>query len=135
MAAKFGYTFMWVDDVMKTVEFYENAFGLQRRSIRENGPMGLFAELETGDTTLAIADVKEANAIFPGGYRKNGTTEIPGAFQVTFITSQVAETYQAALAAGATPQTEPTLHPWGQTIARIRDINGIFVSIASPLLN
>src|SRR3712207_6944391 len=51
---------LWVDDVTKTVEFYERAFGLTRRVLRENGPLGLYAELETGQTTFAIADAKEA---------------------------------------------------------------------------
>lgn len=133
MAAKLGYTFLWVDDVTKTVEFYEQAFGIQRRFIRENGPLGLYAELETGGTTLAIADVKEADVILKDGYRRNRLDQAPGAFQVTFVTAEVAGTYQAALQAGATAHTAPQTQPWGQTIGRVRDINGVLVSIASPM--
>ncbi len=34
---KFGYTVIWVDDVVKTVEFYEKAFGLVRRTLQDRG--------------------------------------------------------------------------------------------------
>jgi uncharacterized glyoxalase superfamily protein PhnB len=133
VSTRFGYTFLWVDDVERAVQFYEQAFGLQRRSLRENGPLGLYAELETGATTLAIADVKEADVLFGDGYRPNRADAVPGAFQLTFVTEDVAATYTAALEAGATAHTPPQRQPWGQTIGRVRDPNGVFVSIASPL--
>ena len=63
----------------------------------------------------------------------NSPDQAPGAFQITFVTAEVAETYQAALQAGATAHTAPQTHPWGQTIGRVRDINGVLVSIASPM--
>lgn len=47
---KFGYTIMYVENVEQTVEFYEAAFGLSRRFIHEGG----YAEMDTGDTTLAF---------------------------------------------------------------------------------
>lgn len=130
---RFGYTFLWVDDVKRTVEFYERAFGLTRRMLRENGPMGWYAELETGATTLAIADTKEAHALFPSGFRPHRPDDIPGAFQLSFVTPDVATTYANALAAGGTGLQEPQMQPWGQTIARLRDPNGVLVSIASPV--
>ncbi len=131
--AQFGYTFLWVDDVGATVAFYEQAFGLRRRFMQKNGPMGWYAELETGATTLAIADRKEADALFTQGYRKNTIADVPGAFQITFVTPDVATTYRTAITAGATAYTEPHTEPWGQTIARVRDPNGVLVSIATPL--
>ncbi len=36
---RLGYTFIWVDDVERTVTFFERAFGLSRRFVVENGPM------------------------------------------------------------------------------------------------
>src|SRR5688572_3651822 len=56
---RFGYTFLWVDDVEAAVTFYGQAFGFSRRVLLENGPMGLYAELDTGQTTLAIAEHRE----------------------------------------------------------------------------
>ena len=49
---KFGYTIIYVADVPKTVSFFEAAFGLSRRFIHESN---LYAEMETGETTLAFA--------------------------------------------------------------------------------
>ena len=51
---KFGYTIIWVDDVVKTVEFYEKAFGLVRRILRDDHQF-IWAETETGNTTLAFS--------------------------------------------------------------------------------
>ena len=128
---RFGYTFVWVDDVERTVEFYERAFGLRRRFLAENGPMGLYAELDTGETTLAVADTREARALFPEGYRGHDPAEPPSAFQVSFITDDVAEAYARALRTGATSQAEPREQPWGQTVARVRDPNGVLVSLVT----
>jgi uncharacterized glyoxalase superfamily protein PhnB len=130
---QFGYTFIWVDDVKQTVAFYERAFDLKVRFITENGAMGYYAEMETGATTLAIADAKEAKALFPEGYTPLNTNKLPIAFQITFTTSDVNATYDAALKAGATSLATPQQQPWGQTIARVRDPNGVLVSIATPV--
>ncbi len=129
---RLGYTFIWVDDVERAVEFYERAFGLERRFMIENGPMGLYAELETGQTALAIADTKEADAILPEGYRRNEADGPPGAFQVSFVTDDVESAYEAALGAGATSVAEPAAQPWGQTVARLRDPHGVLISIVTP---
>ena len=129
---KFGYVFIWVNDVTKTVEFYEQAFDCKRR-ILTNGVKGLYAEMETGETTLAIADTEEAEELFPEGFRANDPKQVSGAFQLSFVTSDVVEVYQKALQVGATAQMEPETKPWGQTIARLRDPNGILVSIATPM--
>jgi len=131
--AKFGYAFVWVEDVEGTVRFYEEASGLSRRFVTDNGEMGLYAEIETGETTLAVADVKEAEALFAGGFRENDPGEAPGAFRLSFVTPDVEGVYRAALGAGATEMAEPQRQPWGQTVARVRDPNGVLVSIASPI--
>lgn len=130
---KFGYVFLWVRDVEGTARFYEEAFGLKRRFLTDNGEMGLYAEMETGGTALAIADEKEARALFAGGYRENDPSLPPGAFQVSFVAEDVEGAYGRALAAGATAMSAPETQPWGQTIARVRDPNGVLVSVASPV--
>jgi uncharacterized glyoxalase superfamily protein PhnB len=129
---KFGYVFIWVDDVTKAVEFYEQAFNYKRRILTQ-GMKGLYAEMETGETTLAIAATEEATELFPEGFRANNQSQVPNAFQLSFVTPDVKETYQKALQAGATVQAEPEVKPWGQTVARVRDPHGILVSIATPM--
>ena len=40
---KFGYTIIYVPDVLASVEFFESAFGLERRFVHESG----YAEMDT----------------------------------------------------------------------------------------
>jgi uncharacterized glyoxalase superfamily protein PhnB len=129
---KFGYVFIWVDDVTRAVEFYEQVFGVKRRFLTA-GVKGLYAEMETGETTLAIADTQEAQELFPGGFYANNPSQAPAALQLSFITDDVIAVYTEALQKGATPQMAPETKPWGQTIARLRDPHGILVSIATPM--
>ena len=127
-----GYVFIWVDDVPAAVEFYEKAFGFHRRRLMDQGPTGYYAEIETGETTLAIADTKEAVRLLRR-YRPNNPDE-PGAFLISIVTDDVPAAYQAALDAGAHKMegSEPKQMPWGQTIGRVIAPHGVFVSIASP---
>jgi lactoylglutathione lyase len=127
---RFGYTFIWVDNVPEAVDWFERALGLTRRFLRSNGPMGDYAELESGGTTLAFADTREARALFPGGFHAldDGT---PALFQISFISEQVVADYSRALEAGARSLAEPHDEPWGQTISRIRTPQGVVVSIVS----
>ena len=129
---KFGYVFIWVDDVTKAVEFYEQVFGVKRRLLT-NGVKGLYAEMETGETTLAIAATEEAQELFASGFYANDSSHVPAALQLSFITDDVVATYTQALHAGATSQMEPNKKPWGQTVARVRDPHGILVSIVTPM--
>jgi catechol 2,3-dioxygenase-like lactoylglutathione lyase family enzyme len=48
---KFGYTIIYVPDVLASVEFFEKAFGLRRRFVLESG----YREMDTGATALASA--------------------------------------------------------------------------------
>ncbi|QIR38749.1 bleomycin resistance protein [Tolypothrix sp. PCC 7910] len=127
---KFGHTVIWVDDVMKTVEFYEKAFGLVRRNIREQNQV-TWAEIETGETTLAFSSTNEAQTLFPNGFYANDITQAPSLIQISFITPDVATAYMRALGAGAKSLDAPKRQPTGQMVARVRDINGVLVSLVS----
>src|SRR5215213_2980938 len=54
---KFSYTIFYVKDVVKSISFYEKAFGFKRKFIAPNNEYG---ELITGDTTLSFAAVSLA---------------------------------------------------------------------------
>ena len=56
----FGYTIVYVPDVKAAVTFYERAFGFK---MRFNADDWDYAELETGDTTLAFAAEKMADLL------------------------------------------------------------------------
>lgn len=126
---KLGYTIIYVADVPKTVEFYETAFGLERRFIHESN---LYAEMETGATALAFGGDEAAEqsglAITP-----NRSGNLPAGWEICMITDDVQAAYERAINAGATPVSAPAHKPWGQTVSYVRDINGCLVEIASPV--
>jgi len=62
---KLGYTILYVPDVAASLDFFERAFGLQRRFLHESGTYG---ELETGSTTLSFAAHELGDGNFPCGH-------------------------------------------------------------------
>jgi len=131
MTPRLGYVVAWVPDVAATVAFYEQAFGLQCRSVRTYG-MTTWAEMDTGGTTLAFASETEAEQLFADGFRSNRPGDPPAALLISLLVDDVEATYQAALAVGAIGRDAPEREPWGQVVARMRDMNGLLVSLASP---
>jgi len=129
---RFGYTVVWVPDVEQTVAFYEEAFGLKRRRIVAFGST-TWGEMETGaGTTLAFASQDEADVLFADGYHANRPDAVPAAILVSLVVPDVQAVWDRALASGAAGRDAPKTEPWGQTVARLRDINGVLVSLATP---
>ena len=127
---RFGYTILYVDDVARTVDFYERAFGLRRRFVAEDGTYG---ELETGATTLSFAAHALAGSFLSGGYRRNTPQQPPAGIEIGFVTDDVAAAWEKALAAGASPLVPPATKPWGQTVAYVRDPEGMLVELCTPV--
>ncbi len=126
---KFGYTILYVKSVVETVEFYERAFGLQRKFVHESGQ---YAELDTGTTTLSFASLEM------GDFNKVPIlSDLPSnksaAMEIAFVTDDVANAFTKAVGEGAEPIAEPTQKPWGQTVCYVRDINRFLVEICSPM--
>ena len=126
---KLGYTILYVKDVPRSVAFYEDAFGLSRRFVHE---AGLYAEMDTGATTLAFAAYGLAKSNLPGGFQEHSQSHLPAAFEIAFTTEDVPAAYDRALAAGAIPLADPTAKPWGQIVAFVRDKDGIIVELCTP---
>ena len=127
---KFGYTIIYVSDVEQTVSFYERVFGLSRRFVHESGQ---YAELETGSTALAFASDALGEMNLNGNYVKNQAGQTPPGFEIAFVSDDVFAAYEQAVSAGAVAVSGPKTKPWGQTVAYVRDLNGIVVEIASPI--
>lgn len=126
---KFGYTILYVQDVPRSVAFYEEAFGLVRKFVHE---AGLYAEMDTGSTTLSFAANGLAKSNLPCGFRENDPNHPPAGFEVAFVTDDVQAAYDRALAAGAMPVSAPAAKPWGQICAFVRDKDGITVELCTP---
>jgi lactoylglutathione lyase len=127
---RFGYTILYVEDVERSVAFYERAFGLKRRFVDESGQ---YAEMETGETTLAFASNQLGASNFPNGFRKNDPAEAPSGIEIAFLTNDVAAAFETAAKAGATKLAEPVTKPWGQTVAYVRDPDGVLVEIGDEI--
>jgi lactoylglutathione lyase len=125
---KFGYTIVYTDDVAKSIEFFEQAFGFTRRFIHESG----YGELETGGTALAFATHELGKSNLPNGYIKANEGK-PLGIEIVFVTEDVETAYINALSAGAVSIREPLAKPWGQIVAYVRCPDGTLVEICSPV--
>lgn len=129
MTPSFGYSIVYVADVMATVSFYEAAFGLKRKFVHDGK---LYAEMETGQTTLAFAG--EAMAEMNGfAIRANRRTDLAPGFELALIFADPHDAYRKAVAAGASRVKPPEEKPWGQIVGYVRDINGCLIEIASAV--
>ncbi len=129
---KLGYVILYVKDVAGSVAFYEEAFGLERRFVHE---AGMYAEMETGATTLSFAANGLAKSNLPCSFRENELSGPPAGFEVALTTENVQASYDQALVAGAVGLAPPMTKPWGQIVAFVRDKDGIIVELCSPVRN
>ena len=127
---QFRWAIVYVRDVEASVRFYERAFGIGLRFAAEGGE---YAELDTGATALGLASNSMAAQNFAQPVRENDAAQAPAAFEIGFEGEDVAAAYARAVEAGATPLAEPVQKPWGQTVAYVRDPDGIIVELGSPV--
>ena len=129
-AAKLSYIIFYVKDIPKGLSFYREAFAIESKFVHESG---LYAELSTGAVTLAFASDLLGKENFPGGYLPNDVKQLPQAGEVAFTVENVAASYAKAIGAGAVSLAPPKEKPWGQTVAYVRDPNGVLVEICSEM--
>ncbi len=67
------------------------------------------------------------------GYQKTNSGALPLGIELAFVTENVLAAYSKAISAGATSISEPCEKPWGQTVAYVRDIDGVIVELCSPM--
>lgn len=127
---KLGYSILYVPNVEQAILFYEKAFGLQRKFFHESGDYG---ELETGATTLSFASYELMTDVNQISFTKNSLQSSPPAFEIAFVTDQVEQHFDQAVAAGATILKTPAKKPWGQVVGYVKDLNGFIVEICSPV--
>ena len=128
--AKLSYTILYVQDVTKSVEFYEQAFGFKRKFI---DPANSYGELGTGETTLSFASVKLAEGNLKNGFIQSSNSNKPFAIEIGITTDDVEKLYAHAIKSGAVPEMPAKHKPQGQTVAYVRDIDGFLIEICTPL--
>ncbi|SEK80353.1 Uncharacterized conserved protein PhnB, glyoxalase superfamily [Roseateles sp. YR242] len=126
---QFAYTIVYVADVAASLEFFEQAFGLQRRFLHESG---VYGELETGGTTLSFARHDIARGNLGHEYRR-ASDGAPLGMEIGLSTPDVPSAYAQALQAGAQGLTPPATKPWGQVVAYVRCPDGTLVELCTPI--
>ncbi|WP_316635731.1 VOC family protein [uncultured Flavobacterium sp.] len=127
---KFGYTILYVEDVEKSIVFYENAFGFSRKFI---APGNDYGELNTGETTISFASKTLAKENLKEGFLESKIEEKPFAIELGFITDNVEELVKKTISFGAILVTEPKQKPWGQIVAYVRDLDGFLIEICTEV--
>lgn len=138
-----GFVIIYVANVKKTVDFYEKALGLRKRFFVETADGG-YAEFGTalggagrdaGSVRIIFSSGKEARKLFPEALTED-SQGTPGAVQLRFVhdsAKDVDSVYRAALKGGAKSVSEPSVQPWGITLARFRDPDGMLVSVLTRI--
>lgn len=126
---KFGHTIIYVDNVEKTVSFYEKAFNVKKAFIDETKQ---YAQLETGATALGFASIALAKSNV-GDFEPQDRKNKPAGFEVSFTTNDIEKAFKQALDNGCLEVAKPQAKPWGQTTAYVRDLNGILVELATEM--
>lgn len=127
----FSHTIFYVTNLEKIIDFYEKAFGITAKFVHESG---MYAELNTGGTTLAFADETLGKENLPEGYLPSNAARSPSACEIVFTVKDVDQSYERAIAAGAVALVAPKQKPWGQTVAYVRDPSGVLIEIASLMV-
>jgi lactoylglutathione lyase len=127
---RFGYTIAYVPDVSASLDFFERAFGLQRKFLHESG---LYGELNTGTTTLAFAAHALGEMHFPSGFVKASQSITPLGMELALVADDVLQAHAHALACGAFELAAPEEKPWGQTVSYVRCPDGLLVELCSAM--
>ena len=127
---KFAYTILYVQDVTKSIGFYEKAFGFKRKFI---APGNSYGELLTGDTTLSFASTELAKTNLKDGFIESNRNNKPFAIEIAFATDDVEGVYDNAVKAGAIAEASAKRKPQGQTVAYVRDLDGFLIEICTPM--
>ena len=129
---KFAYTILYVEDVNRTITFYEQALGFERKLIT---PEGDYGEIKSGETTIAFASVNLAASNLKNGFLKSQPNGKPFGIELGFTTTQPEIIIEKALKAGAKEIEKLVEKPWGQKVAYLADINGFLIEICTPTEN
>ncbi len=129
---KYAYTITYVDNVTETIEFYNKAFGFEKKFIT---PENDYGELISGETTIAFASTELGSSNFKKGFDKIEKSDKPVGVEMAFTTENIEKDFMKAIDAGATefePLTEKT---WGQKVGYVLDNNGLLIEICTPIKN
>jgi lactoylglutathione lyase len=83
---KLGYTIIYVPSVESSLQFFNRAFGMQRKFLHESGDYG---ELNTGETTLSFASHALGKMNFPFGHVRASESTQPLGMEIALVTGDL----------------------------------------------
>lgn len=127
---KYAYTILYVEDVKRTLDFYEKAFGFLRKFI---SPENDYAELLSGETTIAFASIELGKSNFKNGFEKVSKSQKPFGVELAFTSENIESDFKKAIDEGAIEYESIKEKPWGQKVGYLRDNNGFLIEICTPM--
>ncbi len=128
---QYSYTILYVKNVDKSLAFYQNAFGFERKFMT---PERDYGELISGETKLAFASLELAESNLKGGFQRGSLKTIPFGIELGFATKDPEAVFEKAIQAGATKYESIQTKPWGQKVGYLRDIDGFLIEICSIMV-
>jgi predicted enzyme related to lactoylglutathione lyase len=113
---------VFVEDVARSLAFYEDVVGAQLDHFDEDGSYG---ELKSGIGFAAHGHVERHLDL---SFHRNEPGGLPSGFELEFAVDDVDSVFERAIDAGAKAVWEPRDKPWGRS-ALIRDLDGVFVHL------
>jgi lactoylglutathione lyase len=114
---------VFVEDVARSLAFYEDVVGAELDDFDEDGSYG---EIESGIGFAAHGHVERHLDL---SFHRNQPGGLPSGFELELAVDDVDAVFAKAIDAGATAVWEPSDKPWGRS-ALIRDLDGVFVHLA-----
>jgi lactoylglutathione lyase len=127
---KFAYTILYVENVLKSMEFYQRAFGFSEKML---APDNSYGEVMSGETTLSFAQLSLAKSNLKDGFIESDLSKQRFGIEIGFTTDDVEGTLIQAVSAGAVLVEVPKIKPWGQVVAYLRDLDGFLIEVCSPM--
>ncbi|MBL1219945.1 VOC family protein [Chryseobacterium sp. L7] len=127
---KFKYVILYVEDVEKSMNFYQDTFGTTIKFIT---PEKDYGELITGETTLSFASISLASSNIKQGFLSSKSVEKPFGIELGFTTDDVESLLEKAIKNGAVLYENIAVKPWGQKVAYIKDPDHYLVEICTEI--
>ncbi len=126
----FTHTILYVPSVPLALSFYSTVFNIPQKFIT---PDNSYGELTTQGVTLSFASNSLAHSNLSKGFTEITPSTLPPGFELGFTTNDIDAIIEKALKHGATLYEKKKQKPWGQTVAYVRDPNGILIEICTPM--
>ena len=127
---KLSSVILYVEDVVRSVDFYKSAFGLKHKFTHESGD---YAEMDTGSTSLAFCKHQLAEQITKGTFHKASLKDKALGSQISLEPEDVKTAYQIAIENGAYSISQPEVKEWNFEVAIVRDCDGHIIELAKKL--